>query len=126
MNPEWTLPIPFERLPAKEQKKALDLRSALDRALQLRAAGERTSKFERAGMEDFEAVFGYTLPQRRFRQIFYRTIARAGAAPDWQRPDIYVDERFLRHGLTRKPASGIRSSLARAASWLRGFSKERG
>ena len=97
----WACPLSWEQVPAKHQRNADRLRKAMGRALKLRAdASAAAGAVERAGLDDFKAEFGYTITGRHWRRLMQRTIERDGGAENWERLEIYIDDRAL---VTPKP-----------------------
>jgi hypothetical protein len=90
----WKCPLPWDRLPKHQQEKACKLQKALARPLSLRTDGTATaSEVEQAGLQDFQAEFGYCLSGRHWRRLLHRTIERDAGEEIWQRLEIYLDER---------------------------------
>jgi hypothetical protein len=89
----WSPPLPWDRVPGKEQGKAARLQKALARALELRSGGTAAGDVEKAGIEDFRSNFGYKISGRHWRRLLQRTIERDGGEENWQRLEIYLDER---------------------------------
>jgi hypothetical protein len=85
----WNPPIPWDRICPREQRKASRLQKAMARALALRESPER----EPAGLEDFRAEFGYEISARHWRRILARTLSRDGGEENFQRLEIYLDDR---------------------------------
>lgn len=90
----WKAPVSWDRVPAKEREKAVRLQKAMARALALRAdPAISASAVESAGLDDFKAVFGYPISARHWRRLLSRTVERDGTEENWQRLDIYLDDR---------------------------------
>jgi hypothetical protein len=82
----WICPLPWNKLPGKQQTKAVKLQKALARALGLRDDTNTTAaKAESAGLEDFKAQFGFEISARHWHRLFNRTIERDAGADEWQR-----------------------------------------
>lgn len=93
----WKAPLPWDRVPQREQDKAAKLQKALARALQLRTEGLKGSDLEQVGLEDFRKACGYPLQDgRHWRRLLQRTIERDGGEENWQRLEIYLDDRAFR------------------------------
>ena len=90
----WKAPLPWDRVPSKEQVKAARLQKALARAMVLRGdPSAAPGQAEAAGLEDFKAEFGYAISARHWRRLLARTLERDGGEESWQRLDIYLDDR---------------------------------
>jgi hypothetical protein len=90
----WTAPLSWDRVPAKEQAKAVKLQKALARALALRGdPGAAPGQPEQTGLEDFRAQFGYAVSGRHWRRLLARAVQRDGGAENWQYLEIYLDDR---------------------------------
>ena len=90
----WQSPLTWDRVQKREQDKAVRLQKALARALALRMDGSATAaQVEEAGLADFRAQFGYAISARHWRRLVNRTIERDGGEENWQRMEIYLDDR---------------------------------
>jgi hypothetical protein len=90
----WSAPLPWDRVPSKEQAKAVKLQKALARALALRGDGATPAgQAEAAGLADFKTQFGYLISARHWRRLLLRTVERDGGEENWQRLEIYLDDR---------------------------------
>jgi len=87
----WRPALPWDKVPESERTKAVKLQKALALALALRASG--CNGIEEAGLKDFRAEFGYAISARHWRRILARTIERDGGEENWQRIEIYLDDR---------------------------------
>jgi hypothetical protein len=95
----WKSPVAWAELPEKQQAKAVKLQKAMERALALRddPAGSIA-----AGLEDFQRQFGYTISERQWRRLVNRTLERDAGEENWQRLEIYLDERALAKPTARR------------------------
>ena len=90
----WKSPLPWDQAPQHQRDKAVRLQKAMARALAMRSDGEAAAGLaEQAGLDDFKAEFGYPLSGRQWRRLLHRTIERDGAEENWQRLDIYLDDK---------------------------------
>jgi hypothetical protein len=90
----WRCPLPWPQVAESQQRKAAKLQKALARALALRSAQAATaSQVEQTGLDDFKAEFGYPLSARHWRRLLNRTVERDAGEENWQRLEIYLDER---------------------------------
>ena len=90
----WKSPLPWGLVRQREQEKAVKLQKAMARALELRAsAGVAARQAEEMGLQDFQAQFGYSISARQWRRLLSRTIDRDGGEENWQRLEIYLDDR---------------------------------
>jgi hypothetical protein len=90
----WKCPLAWDLIPEHQRDKAVKLQKALARALAMRGDGNAlASQAEKAGLEDFKAEFGYPISGRHWRRLLHRTVERDAGEENWQRPDIYLDER---------------------------------
>jgi hypothetical protein len=90
----WRAPMPWDQVPSREQVKAVKLQKALAPALEMRRDPDATAaQAEAAGIAGFKAEFGYLISDRQLRRLLQRTIERDGGEENWQRLDIYLDDR---------------------------------
>ena len=90
----WTAPLPWGQVSGREQAKAVKLQKALARALELRGDPEATAgQVEQAGLEDYRAEFNYPISARHWCRLLCRTIERDGGEENWQRVELYLDDR---------------------------------
>lgn len=90
----WECPLAWGQVPQHQKDKAELLQKALDRALALRADGLKGAELEQVGMDDYKAAFGYSLKDaRHWRRLLHRTIERDAGEENWQRVDLYLDDR---------------------------------
>ena len=92
----WTCPLPWHQVSQQQRDKAVKLQKALARAMAMRADPATTaSQVEQAGLDDFKAEFGYSISARHWRRLLHRTIERDSGEENWQRLDIYLDDRAM-------------------------------
>ena len=92
----WVSPLPWDRIPKHEQDKAVRLQKALGRALALRGDPATVAgQAERAGLEDYQTEFGYSISARHWRRLLARTTERDGGEENWQRLEIFIDDRVF-------------------------------
>jgi hypothetical protein len=103
----WKCPLPWHQVAQRERDKAVKLQKALARALAMRAGSAAAAgQVEHAGLEDFKAEFGYSISGRHWRRLLHRTIERDAGEENWQRLEIYLDDRAL---VTSRPAREVLS-----------------
>jgi hypothetical protein len=100
----WKCPLPWNEVQESFKSKAVKLQAAMGRPLQLRAEGLRGTELEAIGMAEYERVFGYALKDaRHWRRLLARTVQRDAGAENWQRLEMYLDDRaFERSTSTRE------------------------
>lgn len=77
--------------------RAAKLQRALARALAMMQNPDVSSAdCERAGLEDYASEFGRAITDRHLRNLIKRTTARDGGAGDFQRLELFLDERPAR------------------------------
>ena len=104
----WKCPLPWSLVSRNHQEKAVKLQKALARVMELRAHGTKGAELESIGLEDYKAVFGYGLKDaRHFRRLLHRTIDRDAGDDNWQRLEIYLDDRAFRR--PRAPRQVVRN-----------------
>ena len=92
----WKAPLPWDRVSPREQAKAVKLQKAMARALELRSVpATAAGQVEAAGLEDFKAGFGYVISSRHWHRLLARTLDRDGGEENWQRLEIYLDDRVF-------------------------------
>jgi hypothetical protein len=104
----WKCPVAWDQVPEHQRDKAVKLHKALARALAMRGdappievvvpgniirARVAAAQVEQAGLEDFKAEFGYAISGRHWRRLLHRTIERDAGEENWQRVEIYLDDR---------------------------------
>jgi hypothetical protein len=106
----WKAPLPWDRVPPREQRKAVKLQRALATALALREQpGAEARDAEQCRLAEFKAEFGYAISARHWRRLLSRTIERDGGAENWQRLELYLDDRAF-------AAPKVKPEVARAES----------
>jgi hypothetical protein len=85
--------IPLNRCAPASIDKAIKLRAALLPSLRRQHEPITAAEFERRGLEDFRLAFGYAITARQFRNLFRRTLRRDAGAEQWERLELYLDER---------------------------------
>ena len=90
----WKSPLPWDQAPQHQKDKAVRLQKAMARALAMRSDGDADAGLaEQAGLDDFKAEFDYTISGRHWRRLLHRTVERDGAEENWQRLEIYLDDK---------------------------------
>lgn len=92
----WRSPLPWDQVTRIHQQKALRLQKALLRCMQLRDEGKSNPEIETVGLSDFKLQFGYSISARHWRRLFNRTVERDAGEENWQRLEVYLDERAFR------------------------------
>lgn len=102
----WRPSVPWVKVSAKEQQKAIRLQKAMARALAMRAnRSVADNEVESVGLADFKAEFGYSISSRHWRRLLARTLDRDAGEENWQRLEIYLDDRAFR--LRGQPAGHV-------------------
>jgi hypothetical protein len=92
----WKPGLPWDRISQHERNKALRLHKALAQVIQLLASSETPrGEVEAIGLRDFKAEFGYPVSGRHWRRLLQRTMDRDAGVEDWQRLELYLDERAV-------------------------------
>jgi hypothetical protein len=86
-------PVPINQLAGPVQQRAMKLRDALARPLADHASGLKGGALEELGLREYERIFGFKISPRHWRGLFNRTLARDGGEGQWQRLDLYIDDR---------------------------------
>ena len=89
----WKAPLAWGGTPQRERDKAAKLQRALARALGIHFDAGAEARLESVGLADYKAEFGYVISARHWRRLLNRTVERDGGAEDWQRLEIYLDDR---------------------------------
>lgn len=95
----WQSPLPWSQIPEGQRNKALKLKAALARTLAT-APAPAAGPVEQAGLVEFAAEFGYSISARHWRRLVNRTIDRDAGEGNWERLEIYLDEKTF---AVRKP-----------------------
>ena len=91
---EWKPPLPLREIAGHCLEKAAKLQCALGRALRSQHdPGLTAFELERMGLADYAREFGHAVSGRYWRDLFDRTVKRAGGSEDWARLELYLDER---------------------------------
>jgi hypothetical protein len=101
----WEPTTPYAQCTDHYQKRARMLRDALEVPIQRRGDPSlNRGEWLATGLADYKAVFRHTISERRWYDLLYRTLERAGASQDFTRLDLYLDERPARKAAT-EPAT---------------------
>ncbi len=93
----WQPEIPMNEIADHCIEKALKLKQALEQMMDRRNDSALTCDgLEKIGCENYKRVFGYPISQRSIRDLFKRTLKRAGRAEAFYRWEIYLAERLAR------------------------------
>lgn len=93
----WKPVVPLSAVAQPALDKAAKLQRSLVRVLALQADLTRTSgELEQIGLEDYQREFGYAVTDRALRGLVKRTIERDGGAENFNRLELYLDERPAR------------------------------
>ena len=94
----WQPSVPLSEVAPHGLDKAAKLLRALARVLTLQTDLTRTSAgLEQIGLEDYLREFGFAITDRALRTLVKRTIARDGGAENFNRVELYLDERPARN-----------------------------
>lgn len=89
----WQPAVPLAQVAQHSLSKAVKLQSALRRVLELQDDLTRsTAELEQIGLVDYQREFGHSITDRYLRELVKRTQDRAGAAGDFSRLELYLDE----------------------------------
>lgn len=115
----WQPAVPLSRCSAAAIEKATKLRDALQPSLRRQHDAVSASEFERRGLEDYRRAFGHVITERQLRTLFRRTVQRDGGREEWQRLELYLDERPpQREPVNGKAIDPSRSEFANIHSFL--------
>lgn len=93
----WLPEIPLPECHSDCIQLARRLREALRASLNRQAApGLSSGELESLGIEDYRREFGRTITARHWRDLFARTLRRAGSVPDFERLEIYLPDKLKR------------------------------
>jgi hypothetical protein len=99
----WAPPAPLASVGEALRSKAELLREALRPALERKDSTLLgSSELKRSGVESYQRVFGHPITERQWWSLFTRTLVRDGGFEEWDRLEIYLDER--RPGQAPSPA----------------------
>jgi hypothetical protein len=94
---KWQPALPLTDCSDETIAKAVKLRDALGVALARRNdCTLGSSELEAIGLADYQRAFGHTTKVRSWRELFHRTLDRAGAEDNFNRLELYLDERPAR------------------------------
>jgi hypothetical protein len=93
----WKAPLRLAEVAESSLDKAGKLQRALARVLALQSDLSRPSaELEQIGLDDYRREFGFAITDRALRGLVKRTIERDGGAEDFNRLELYLDERPAR------------------------------
>lgn len=102
---QWQPSAPINECAEETMQKAVKLRDALSAALARRNDCTLSSaELEAIGLADYQRAFGHSVKVRSWRELFHRTLDRAGGNDNFQRLELYLDERPARK-TSAKPVS---------------------
>lgn len=120
----WSPEIPVAECHPASLEQARKLRDAQRPALNRQnAPGLSRAEFESLGCEDYRRVFGYTITPRHWRDLFARTLRRAGAVPDFERLEIYLPDRLKRKGAVAPLPAHANEVEQRLSAFMDGFAE---
>jgi hypothetical protein len=93
-SPRFESSMPVNQLSGPVQERAHKLRQALARPLIGEADGLRGAALDEIGRREYQRVFGFEISSRHWRGLLNRTIARDAGEGQWDRLDLYLDERL--------------------------------
>jgi hypothetical protein len=86
-------PVPVNQLAGPVQERAIKLRDALATPLVQHGEGLKGAALEELGLREYQRIFGFEISSRHWRGLFNRTIGRDAAEEQWNRLDLYLDDR---------------------------------
>lgn len=90
-------PFPVCELAPEAIERARKLQRALRNFLRIRSSATmRASEFNECGVAAYKSEFGYVVSPKHWRRLFDRTIERDNGTEEWERLEIYVEERPAR------------------------------
>lgn len=93
----WKSSVPLAECSERNQLRARQLKEALrDSIVRAEDTSLPEAEFVRKGLADYARVVGEILSERRWRDLFKRTCERAGALAEFDRDEIYLDEKPAR------------------------------
>jgi hypothetical protein len=88
----WEPPLPLRDCAPAAVEKAIQLRTALAGAL-ARRNDLPGPELAALGLADYQKTFGHVITARHWWNLLHRTLERAGTDEDFQRLELYLDER---------------------------------
>jgi hypothetical protein len=89
----WEPPIPVHQLSTVIQHHAIKLRDALAAPLMQHAQGVKGAALDNLGRREYQRILGFEISARHFRNLFNRALERDAGEEQWDRIDLYLDER---------------------------------
>jgi hypothetical protein len=109
----WQPKIPLSAIAPKLLTKAGKLRRALANTIgRLKTHGISKEELARLGLPEFSHEFGYAITPRRWIQILDRTVQRDNGGAQWNRLEIYLDDRIHAASDRSAPRPGQFDALA--------------
>jgi hypothetical protein len=107
---DWTPKIPLGDVAQRSIDKALKLKRALAGSLaRLNDLSFSDAEMSELGRADYRNAFGHEISEKQWRRLFDRTVERDGGAEDWQRTELYLDDKCA-----RRDAPAAARTIARA------------
>jgi len=141
----WQPPVPLNEIAPHSLAKAEKLRRALAPVLARANDPELSAgELEAFGIEQYAIVFGFAVSARYWREIFKRILSRDAGAGQFDRLELYLDERLARKERAPIPTAALRecqdleqyildfknpknpTSDEQAMLWVRAFEKFEG
>ncbi|HYG35762.1 MAG TPA: hypothetical protein VEC99_13310, partial [Clostridia bacterium] len=118
----WQPKTPLSQVALAEVEKASQLKRALAVAIERRLRGEISkSEQERLGMIDFKTVFGYQVSAKRWRELLGRTLRRARWDEDFERLEIYLEDKPAVPAADGQKPTQVRDELRPLRSLIEGM-----
>jgi len=86
-------PVPVNQLAGPVQERAIKLRDALAAPLVQYGEGLKGAALEELALREYHRIFGFEISSRHWRGLFNRTIGRDAGEEQWNRLDLYLDDR---------------------------------
>lgn len=104
----WNSSIPLAAVASNALEKARKLRDVLRPLLEQLDVGEiEMPAAESRGLVDYERAFGFRVSARHWRRLLDRTIERDRGFSEWERLELYLEERPARVTIGKRMPAGV-------------------
>jgi hypothetical protein len=119
----WQPTIPLKDISEADIQIATKLREALRPWLvQQHERHFKTAEMETRGVEDYRRAFGNRITGRYWRELFTRTIRRDNGFEEWNRLEIYLQDRLKRTAAAETVSAALAGSFAEVEQFTAGCS----